>query len=137
MINSRKLTDLLPGVADKCRNFIDGCTDAGINALITSTYRDVEAQNAIYAQGRTTPGHVITNARGGDSMHQYRVAFDWVPVDLKGQPIWSDMTLWSKGGAIGQSVGLEWGGSWTSFIDRPHFQDTGGKTLADFKAEAK
>ena len=35
---------------------------------------------------------------------------------------------------IAESVGLEWGGRWTKFIDKPHCQYTGGLTIAQFKA---
>lgn len=44
-----------------------------------------------------------------------------VPV-LDGKAIWNDEILWGKVGALGESVGLEWGGRWARFPDRPHFQ---------------
>ena len=37
--------------------------------------------------------------------------------------------------AIGESVGLSWGGRWTSFKDRPHFYDRGGKSIAQLWTE--
>lgn len=124
MINSRSLAELTPRVEDKCRLFIDRCAEAGIKVVITSTYRDIEAQNELYAKGRTTEGKRVTNAAGGKSLHQYRVAFDFVPCDkISGRPIWDNDMLWNRCGTIGQQVGLEWGGTWGTFIDRPHFQD--------------
>ena len=135
MINSRKLSDLTPEVAAKCQEFLDACTAQGLGVLITSTFRDIECQDALYAQGRTTPGKCITKARGGHSMHNYRVAFDWVPIDNHGAPIWNDDALWDRIGAIGESVGLEWGGHFESFTDKPHFQMTGGKSIQEFLTE--
>lgn len=133
MINSRKVEDLHPKVAELCRTFIDRCKNEGIDVLITSTYRDKESQDALYAQGRTKPGAKVTNAKAGQSWHNWRVAFDVVPL-VHGKAVWDDEALWRKLGQIGQEVGLEWGGAWRSFADKPHFQYTGGLTLADFQA---
>lgn len=133
MINSRKIEDLRPAVAAKCSAFVKACEAAGIDVIITSTYRDCQSQNALYAQGRTQPGQRVTNVAGGDSFHNWRVAFDFVPI-VAGKAIWGDDRLWSRCGAIAQSVGLEWGGSWTRFVDKPHCQDTGGFTIAQYKA---
>ena len=132
MINSRKIEDLHPHVASLCRKFIERCKEAGVDVLVTSTYRDHESQNALYAQGRTAPGKIVTKAKGGQSFHNHKVAFDVVPL-VNGKAIWNDEGLWRKIGQIGQEVGLEWGGNW-KFQDKPHFQYTGGLTLADFQA---
>lgn len=136
MINSRSLDELLPQVEVMARRFLDACKDEGIDLLVTSTYRDHESQNALYAQGRTKPGRKVTNARGGDSFHNWRVAFDVVPL-RNGKPVWGttgdDLKLWQRIGAIGVECGLEWAGNWRSFKEFPHFQFTGGLKLADFK----
>ena len=133
MVNSRKIEDLQLIVAAKCRAFIAACAANGIDALITSTYRDAESQNALYAQGRTLPGKKVTNVRGGDSFHNHRCAFDFVPL-VNGKAVWDDAKLWAKCGALAESVGLEWGGRWKRFTDKPHCQDTGGLTIAQYKA---
>lgn len=132
MVNSRDINDLLPRVADKCRDFVAACLDEGIQVTITSTYRDIESQNDLYAQGRTKPGNIVTKAKGGDSFHNWRVAFDFVPV-VNGKAVWGDNKLWERCGAIAEKCGLEWGGRW-KFRDMPHCQDTGGYTIADYKA---
>lgn len=131
MINSRKLSDLHPYVAGLAQKFIAACKQEGIEILVTSTYRDGEMQNALYAKGRSAPGRKVTNARAGFSYHNWRVAFDVVPM-VHGKPDWNDMDLWHKIGAIGKSVGLEWAGDWKRFKEMPHFQYTGGLSLADF-----
>lgn len=147
MINSRKLTDLLPPVLTKALQFQGACTAAGLDILITSTFRDYESQAALYAQGRTAPGRIVTNAKPGQSFHNHRVAFDIVPL-RNGKPVWGtagngidndptdddrdDLELWQRIGEIGRKVGLEWAGDWKRFREFPHFQFTGGLTLADF-----
>lgn len=133
MIASRKISDLHPSVAALCNLFIEHCDEAGIDVLITSTFRDNESQDALYAQGRTTKGAKVTNAKGGESFHNYRVAFDFVPM-LNGKCAWSDTALFTRCGKIAQECGLEWGGSWKTFKDRPHCQYTKGLTIQDFKA---
>ena len=133
MINSRKIEDLRLIPAAKCRAFVAACAAAGIDVIVTSSYRDAESQNALYAQGRTLPGRKVTNVCGGDSFHNWRVAFDFVPV-VNGKAIWDDAKLWEKCGRLAESVGLEWGGRWSGFVDKPHCQDTGGLTIAQYKA---
>lgn len=137
MINSRSLDELHPIVKEKVQQFIQKCDENGIDLLVTSTYRDHESQNALYAQGRTTPGKKVTNAKGGQSWHNWRVAVDVVPL-RNGKPVWgttgADWELWEAVGNIGESVGLEWAGRWKTFKEYAHFQYTGGLKLADFQA---
>lgn len=132
MINSRKIDDLHPHVQPLCETFLVECRKSGIDILITSTYRDIESQNALYAQGRTRPGRIVTNAKGGQSFHNYCVAFDTVPV-VHGKPDWDNEDLWLSIGHIGKTCGLDWAGDWRSFKESPHFQFTGGLTLKDFQ----
>lgn len=135
MINSRKIEDLEPDVADKCRAFVNACALQGVDILITSTYRDRASQAALYAQGRTAPGARVTNAGPGDSFHNWRVAFDWVPL-VHGKPAWDDVATFRRCGVIAESLGLEWAGRWHSFPEMAHCQDTGGRSIAVFKAQA-
>jgi len=133
MINSRKLEDLHPKAATLCRDFIAECKVQGVDVIITSTYRDHDSQDAIYAQGRTRPGPKVTNAKGGQSFHNYRVAFDFVPV-VNGKADWNNTKTWRKCGEIAESVGLEWAGRWNSFKELCHCQYTQGLSLPDFQA---
>lgn len=136
MINSRSLDELLPVVKEKVVAFLEKCESAGIDVLVTSTYRDSESQNALYAQGRTKPGNIVTNAKAGQSWHNWRCAIDVVPL-RNGKPVWNtsgiDGEVWNKIGQLGESCGLEWAGRWTKFREFPHFQYTGGKTLKDLQ----
>ncbi|MEM2159407.1 MAG: M15 family metallopeptidase [Candidatus Nitrosotenuis sp.] len=138
MINSRSLDELLPVVKDKVERFISVCKENHIDLLVTSTYRDMESQAALYAQGRTTPGKKVTNAKPGFSFHNWRCAVDIVPL-RNGKPVWGtkpgpDLDLWNKVGELGESVGLEWAGRWKSFREFAHFQYTAGLTLKDLQA---
>lgn len=132
MINSRQLYDLHPIVAIMCKAFIAKCALANIEVLITSTYRDHESQNALYAQGRTSAGRKVTNAKGGQSFHNYGVAFDFVPI-INGKAQWNDLERIKTCGRIAKSCGLEWAGDWVKFRELLHCQHTGGLTIKDFQ----
>ncbi len=137
MINSRSLNDLLPPVKSRAEKMIEGCKAVGIDLLVTSTYRDNASQEALYAQGRTKPGKIVTNARAGQSFHNYRCAFDVVPL-RHGKPVWDAKDpVWQIIGQIGKQCGLEWAGDWKRFKEFPHFQYTGGLTLAKLREGAK
>lgn len=99
--------------------------ELGIQLRVADGYRSFAEQDALYAQGRNgNPGGVVTNARAGQSYHNYGVAFDVVELRPDGSVSWD--TDWEAIGRIGESMGLEWGGRWTGLVDRPHFQlDTG------------
>lgn len=93
--------------------------------FLVQTYRSPERQNELYAQGRTTPGSIVTHVKGGGSFHNVfpALAFDVafrIPNDQGGP--WAREDLFRKFGEIGMRLGLEWGGSWTDFVDMPHFQ---------------
>lgn len=96
---------------------IEECKKQGINIKITETYRSQARQDYLYAQGRTRAGNIVTNAK--TSVHSSRKAFD-VCINVKGQEY--DDKLLKQVGKIGVSLGLEWGGNWSTFKDSPHFQ---------------
>jgi len=136
MINSRNLDDLAPPAKQRAEAFIAAAKAKGIDLLVTSTYRDNESQNALYAQGRTAPGAIVTRAKAGQSWHNWRCALDVVPL-VNGKAIWDDQAVWKQVGEIGKSCGLEWAGDWVTFKEFPHFQYTGGLTLAQLQQGAK
>jgi peptidoglycan L-alanyl-D-glutamate endopeptidase CwlK len=135
MISSRDVNDLLPEVAALCRSFIDACGKEGIDVIITSTYRDLASQTALYAQGRTSPGHIVTNAKPGESFHNYRIAFDFAPV-VNGKVPWNDADLFTRCGIIGESVGLEWAGRWKHMRELAHLQ-LKGQSLTTLRERTK
>jgi peptidoglycan L-alanyl-D-glutamate endopeptidase CwlK len=134
MINSRSLDDLIPPAKERVERFLSLCKDNDIDLLVTSTYRDNESQQALYEQGRTTAGKVVTNAKAGDSWHNWRCAVDVVPM-VNGKPNWDGLhPVWDQIGTLGEQAGLEWAGRWRTFKELAHFQYTGGLTLTDLKS---
>lgn len=122
---SRKLTDLHPEMQGLATKFLAACRSEGIDLLVTCTLRSNAEQADLYALGRTKPGKVVTNAKPGQSMHNFGLALDVVPLRA-GKPVWGatgeDGKLWKRIGEIGEAVGLEWAGRWTKMREFPHFQ---------------
>lgn len=106
------------------------------------TLRTFKEQDDLYAIGRTKPGKIVTNAKGGQSYHNYGLAFDivllvdkdkngtfesasWetnVDFDGDGKADWKEIVN------IAKQYGWEWGGDW-KFTDMPHFQKTSGYSV--------
>lgn len=128
--SSRNINDLSPRLRALFVRFDSAMRKAGIDYIVTCTYRNDADQQAAYDQGRTKQGRVITNARPGQSMHNHTDlngdpssnAFDIV-IMKNGKPDWdTDNPNWKSAGKIGVSVGLEWAGNWKTFREYPHFQ---------------
>jgi D-alanyl-D-alanine carboxypeptidase-like protein len=114
-------------------SFLERCESAGIPCKVVQATRTFAQQQAIYDQGRTTPGAIVTKARPGDSYHQYGLAFDVVPVAYENLPDWNPSgPFWKQIGEIGESLGLTWGGRWSS-PDEPHFE-LNAAPLSELKA---
>lgn len=129
MDNEKKIQELYSTMQPLVRAFIDAASKEGYNLRITDGYRSIAEQNALYAQGRTKPGSIVTNAPGGASFHNFALAID--VVDTKnGYAI-----DWDKLGRIGESVGLEHGDR--GFTDRPHFQYRKGLSLEAIQSGAR
>lgn len=133
VINSRDLGELVPEAAALCRAFVAKCKAAGIDVLIISTFRDAASQAALFAQGRTEPGAVVTKAEPGFSFHQFRVAFDFVPI-VNGKAQWNDLRSFKLCGEIAKEIGLTWAGDWTTFKEYGHCQ-LPGLTIAGLRCE--
>ncbi|OQW33945.1 MAG: hypothetical protein A4E20_12000 [Nitrospira sp. SG-bin2] len=129
----RDLNHLHPQVEAAARAAIAECEAAGMPVLVTCTYRSDQEQNELYAQGRTKPGRIVTNARAGESFHQYRLALDLYPL-VNGKPDFSGThPNWHKIAAIFIKHGFEWGYNWKRFREMPHFQMTGGHPLSYYQ----
>lgn len=118
---------LIPEVATKAEALSALCQARGWRLRIYCTYRSNEEQDAIYAISRTKPGKKVTDARGGQSWHNHKKAFDAVLI-VDGRAVWGktkqDWELLGALGGLAESVGLEWGGRWLS-RDGCHFQLAG------------
>lgn len=112
-----------PRLQSMAKKLVEECAAKGLKIKITDCFRSKEEQDSLYAQGRTKPGNIVTDAPGStySSMHMWGVAFDICRNDGRGAYYDND-GFFTKVGAIGKSLGLEWGGNWKSPVDKPHFQ---------------
>lgn len=137
---SRDLALLHPKLRPLCEKHIALCKAVGIDLHVTQTWRSAEEQAELYAQGRTKPGRIVTNAPPGKSDHEYTIrehgddesdtfpaslAYDVVFVTER-SPSGGVLSIdysgpWEMIGWIAiQQCGLKWGGLWKK-PDRPHF----------------
>lgn len=100
--------------------FLQQCLAKGYSLKITQGLRTLTQQQALYNQGRTTPGKIVTNAKPGESAHNFGKAFD---VAFTGSvPYPTDDKLWKAIADIGVSLGLTAGYYFKSFQDKPHYE---------------
>ncbi len=118
--SEKNIQTLLVEVQPMARALVQKAAFSGIQIKVISGLRTYEEQDELYAQGRTKPGPKITNARGGYSNHNFGIAFD-VGV-FEGTKYLTESVKYKAVGALGMELGLEWGGSWKTIVDEPHFQ---------------
>ena len=129
--SEKNLATLEPVTARIVRELVRRLQAEGLNFKVTSGTRTWAEQTRLYAQGRTAKGNKVTNAKAGQSWHNFGVAADLTAFDRAGKrPKW-DGAEYDRMGAIAQELGLEWGGAWRKFKDRPHVQRPLGLTLAE------
>lgn len=118
--SEKVIATLLPEVQPIARALVQKSASSGIRIKIISGYRTYAEQDALYSQGRTTPGKKVTNAQAGYSNHNFAIAFD-VGV-FEGNAYLEDSPKYKAVGVLGTDLGLEWGGNWKTIVDQPHFQ---------------
>ncbi|MDF0604648.1 M15 family metallopeptidase [Neisseriaceae bacterium TC5R-5] len=127
---SRAISDLHPQLQPLAETFIRRCRDAGVEVLITCTWRPAAEQGLLYAQGRSAPGIKLTHARAGQSAHNAMLygspaakAFDVLPL-VAGKPVWDlGHPHWQVMGRIGMELDLDWHGHpRASHREFPHFE---------------
>jgi hypothetical protein len=116
----------------RVRQWLDEMVQTGIRPLIYCGFRSFEEQLALFAQGRTKPGRIVTKAKPGESYHNYGLAFDWVPVKPTAKDPklfsadWNDATAYKVGEQCGHTFDLA-SISW----ETGHLQDDRYKTWRD------
>lgn len=95
---------------------------ANVQIIVIQGLRSMADSNALYAQGRTLPGQIVTNAPGGSSYHNYGLAFDFAMVTY-GKDDNVVGPNWMKVVSIMESHGMTWGGTFPTIIDDPHFEN--------------
>lgn len=141
--SAAKLSGLIPCVKAAAETLIERSFAAGVPIVITQGLRTFAEQNALYEQGRTKPGQIVTNARGGYSNHNFGVAIDFALLTNDGRSVSWDTRIdgdrdgkadWNEVVAIAKVLGFTWGGDWRTFTDLPHFEMTFGLLTAEYRA---
>jgi peptidoglycan LD-endopeptidase CwlK len=116
------------------RRSLAAIRNAGIDARIISGTRSYPEQTALYRQGRFgNSGRVVTNAKAGQSWHNFGLAWD-IGIFKDGAYL-GESSDYSRAGPIGKTAGAEWGGDWHSFKDKPHYQVPFGATTVSAARE--
>ena len=130
-VTNRRIAQLDVRVRKPAIEFINTCeSKLAIKLRVSQGLRTMAEQNKLHAQGRTTPGKIVTNAKGGDSYHNYGLAIDVVEI-LNGNANYNPD--WETISKIGIGLGFEWGGNFKKFIDKPHFQMSFGQSINQLK----
>ncbi|MFY0483076.1 M15 family metallopeptidase [Flavobacterium sp. PLA-1-15] len=128
----QRIAKLHPTIREEVTKIIAQCDKAltgKAKVRITHGLRTNAEQDNLYAQGRTTPGKKITNAKGGQSIHNYGFAVD-ICLIIEGKASWDTAKDWDNDQIadwyecvkIFALHGWEWGGNWKTFKDMPHFE---------------
>lgn len=128
-ISAERLAAVHPRLADLVTQMDAALSQQGIHLRVVQGLRTIAEQQALWEQGRTAPGSIVTNARPGDSWHNYGTAVDLIP-GLRGTPQWEPNWNHAHPDFVamircGVSVGLVSGSTWISLKDYPHFQLAG------------
>lgn len=124
-VSETRLNEVAPQLADRIRRMAEMLKDE-FTFRVTQGLRSWDEQAKLYAQGRTTPGSIVTKAPPGHSYHNFGLAVDVVPFDSDNRPDWNTShPQWKRLIAVGESLGLVSGSEWRTFPDYPHFQLTG------------
>ncbi|RCX22971.1 peptidoglycan L-alanyl-D-glutamate endopeptidase CwlK [Fontibacillus phaseoli] len=141
--SAARLSGLNPVVAAAASALIDRCYAREVYVIITQGLRTYAEQDALFAQGRTKPGKIVTKARGGESNHNFGVAIDFALLLADGRSVSWDtlrdadkdsLPDWSEVVEEAKKLGFAWGGDWRSFKDMPHLEMTFGLSTAQLRA---
>jgi peptidoglycan L-alanyl-D-glutamate endopeptidase CwlK len=142
-LSLQRIEKLHPSIRDEVKNLVNKANQVltGITEVrIVQGYRTFAEQQALYNQGRTTPGKVVTKAKAGQSIHNYGLAIDFcllvndVEISWDTKKDWDGDKVadWMEVVKIFRDAGYTWGGLW-QFTDLPHLEKPQGhtwKTLA-------
>ncbi len=130
--SEKNVLTLNPTAQEAARKFLKLLQDEGINARIISGTRTYAEQDMLFAKGRTVSGQKVTNAKGGESNHNFGIAWD-IGIFTSDGDYLPDSPLYDKAAEVGLFPGLEWGGNWRSFVDKPHYQLLTGLSISELR----
>lgn len=130
---------LHPAIVADVIAILEDCAQKDIGIRITQGIRSYDEQDALYQQGRSMDGPLVTNARPGFSWHNYGLAFDFCLLLKNKEVTWNRNVDFNEDGKadwmqvvkIAKRHGFEWGGDWTTFKDYCHFQKRFDMTIDD------
>ncbi|WDF47801.1 M15 family metallopeptidase [Chryseobacterium sp. KACC 21268] len=132
-ITQDRIEKLHPSVVSEVKQIIDECNTnlkGQAQVRITQGFRTFDEQTKLYSQGRTRPGKKVTNAKPGQSIHNYGLAVD-ICLIINGKSASWDTTKdwdndqvadWYECVKVFAKHGWNWGGNWKNFKDLPHFE---------------
>lgn len=133
--SERLLAGLHLKAQEAARRLLALAVAAGFRIRLVSGTRSYAEQDRLHAQGRYgNAGPRVTNARGGQSNHNFAIAWDIALFDAAGRYLNGDTAAeiaeYRRLGGLARPLGLEWGGDWTSLPDAPHYQLPTGRSTA-------
>jgi len=144
-ITLQRIEKLHPFVRNELKKILEECDKAltgHAKVRITQGLRTFAEQDDLYAQGRTKPGKKVTNAKGGQSIHNYGFAVDICLIIDGKTASWETakdwdgdkQSDWMEVVVIFKKYGWNWGGDWRTLKDMPHFDKKG---FSDWKVLSK
>lgn len=120
-----KIDTLEPEFKEKVQLLLTNINNVtGRKWVVVSGRRTMKEQAALYAQGRTTAGKVVTKAPAGSSAHNFGLAADLAPLKLDDSDVdWNaPRSLWQAMADMAVGIGLTAGFYFTTIFDAPHVE---------------
>ncbi len=135
-ISIDRINKLHPAIRDEVLQVANSLWQRDVRFRVTCGLRTWLEQNALFQIGRTvkTSASRVTNARAGESYHNYGLAFDFCIIKLDGRASWLVDDNWMEVVNTYKQFGYEWGGDWHTIKDNPHLKKTFGKKVLDLKS---
>lgn len=144
-ISIKRINELHPKVRAEALEIYTICCEkltGRAEPIVVQGLRTFAYQADLYAQGRTKPGKIVTNAKPGLSYHNYGLAVDYALL-VDGKTISWDFGKDYDGDFVAdfkeivqvhKAYGWAWGGDFHSIIDQPHFEKPFGKSVRQLLA---
>jgi len=145
-VSIKRIDKLHPTIRKEVKAIYNEILKRNVAIRFTDTLRTFPEQTALYSKGRTKSGKIVTNAKAGESYHNYGLALDFCLLLNGGKQVSWDRNKdtdddnkkdWNEVVAVFKHYGWQWGGDWTNFKDYPHFQKTFNLSTAELLKKHK